>query len=534
MRNRYYKLLTLTVLAVLAGCDKENTPAGGEVPEGALRVVAEGAEGTGSKVTVDGKDVYWQNNEPVRVNDNNNLALTIEQSGNQYTAYIRNLGAASTKGNYYVMTPPNLSTMTTADIDEQYFKTGLPMARYLTINAPREYIYKEFNPATGPRRQVIEGLPMYGKAEANDGSVTMKHLTVSIRVELTNEARRPVMLDSIVVSVSGNKCLSGVYKYLIRQREILSVPVPDFTNATEGANKSVRMNFSTSATTAAQRTIGAGVENTKWVQVPIMPLPKNGQFGTLTIKVYGKTKWDGYEGTTMYQGANPAPGEQFCIERSVTPTSGTFLYTNGIKRNQLFSAPMTITSEDAGTDKGIFTFGSSASAPKGVILLSESSTPPDNTYRLLSKIEMQWLLDNRGDENTARFVVINRRPSGEGGYVKSALCIFPDGVQISDLPSEVHPYVNTNEVPQHIYQLYQLVRLNPDWAKGCFVLPLIDYSDIYKSYTNYRHQVGNEWLYAEMKDNYTPAAYTWTEPEFWGSRYCGWFYDRYLYVKTLP
>lgn len=528
MRNRYYKLLTLTALAVLAGCDKENTPAGGEVPEGALRVVAEGAEGTGSKVTVDGKDVYWQNNEPVRVNDNNNLALTIEQSGDQYTAYIRNLGAASAKGYYYVMTPPNLSTMTTVDIDEQYFKTGFPIARYLTINAPREYVYKEFNPATGPRRQVIEGLPMYGKAAANDGSVTMKHLTASIRVELTNEARRPVMLDSIVVSVSGNKCLSGVYKYLIREREILSVPDPDFTNAQEGANKSVMMNFSTSATTAAQRTIGTGVENTKWVQVPIMPLPKNGQFGTLTIKVYGKTKWDGYEGTTMYEGASPAPGEQFCIERSVTPTSGTFLYTNGIQRNKLFSAPMTITSADAGTDKGIFTLGSSASAPKGTFYLSRNATPPDNTYRLLSKIELQYLLEMRGDENTARCAFVHYSPR-----TAVRLCVFPDGVNKSELPDEIQNNINTSSYESNcpFYDNY------PSWAKGCLMIRLHYISG---SPSFYRASLSNgDYIYANLRYSRSYlVGYTWDRPSLWGYTETGWGTNNdktyYLYVKELP
>lgn len=526
MKHRYINLMGLAALMTLAGCAKENVDQDAvTVPEGALMVVAEGSGAPGSKVTVDGANVYWQNNEPVRVNDQHDRSLTIEwtrySSGDKYAAFIRGVDQVASGENYYVMTPPNLIDLTTSELSSKY--SGI--SGFMDINAPREYEYKETT--SSPKRQVIDGLPMYGVAASGASYVEMKHLTASINVKITNEARRPVELDYIEVSVSGNRKLSGTYRYQIyKGLGRLKMTEPQHTTTSDEADKKVRMNFANTPTN--QRTIGTGVDNTKWVQVPIMPLPKDGQFGTLTIKVYGKTKWDGYEGTTMYEGASPAPGEQFCIEQSVTPTAGHTLYTRGIQRNDLFHAPMTITSADAGTDKGIFTLGSSASAPKGTFYLSRNATPPDNTYRLLSKIELQYLLEMRGDENTARCAFVHCSPR-----TAVYLCVFPDGVNKSELPDEIQNNINTSSFESNCpyYDNY------PSWAKGCLMIRLYDNTG---SQYFYRASLSNgDYIYADLRYIHSLVGYTWDRPSLWGISETGWGLNtdnltRYLYVKELP
>lgn len=499
-------------MVMLTGCTKELAEQGDVIPEGALRVVAEEGSATGSKVTVSGTGVYWEKNEPIRVNGKD-LKMTISRSREDgiYYAYIDSIERRTeTYRDYiYACTPRTLFN------NFEHLRFGTDPTMVTQINAPRTYKYRRASVGRGGVRQAIDSLPMFGRTTTAATSITMKHLTAIIEVKVTNSANLPVKLDSIVIFTGSlRKPLSGPITYLMRHNgEDALIPAWIVNNNFVGNYNASQMSVCMDFTEATDEDRKVAVGSTKNVQIPIIPV----KYADLRIKIYGKTDWTGVEQrTTMYIAANPAPGTQFTVEKR---TYNTYTY----ERNHNYGAPMTITSADAGTDKGIFTLGSFSNSPK---VIHEYWDRPYGTDRLITKAELQYLLEDRGDANTARFVLC--REHMRNWNYKYYLCVFPDGVNINDLPEDVRPYVNVqpanrSNLPLFAMELYSpWLRPETDWAKGCMFATLI--------LSDNRYNIGladGEVLYISSTLNSNNLGYTWT-----GGNTS--FPTRELYVKPLP
>lgn len=502
-------------MVMLAGCTKELAEQGDVIPEGALRVVAEEGSATGSKVTVSGTGVYWEKDEPIRVNGKD-LKMTISRSreDRKYYAYIDSIERRTeTYRDYiYACTPRTLFD----NFDDLRYGTDYNMVT--RINAPRTYKYRRASVDRGGVRQAIDSLPMFGRTTTDATSITMKHLTAIIEVKVTNSANLPVKLDSIVISTgSYTKPLSGRISYLMRHNgEDALIPEwivnNNFVESYNASQLSVCMDFTEA--TDDERKVAVG--STKNVQIPIIPV----KYADLRFKIYGKTDWTGvYDGAAMYVAANPAPGTQFIVEER---TYSTHTY----ERNHNYGAPMTITSADAGTDKGIFTLGPFSNSQKVTHVYWDRSFDTD---RLITKDELMYLLDGRGNANTARFILCRARII-PGTYYSLAyynyyLCVFPDGVNKNDLPEEIRPYVNVqpadcDNMPSISLDRYYHLIPETDWAKGCMLAKLRSKD------TRYNIELANEEvLYSTYSAN--NLGYSWTGGN-------SDLVAPYLYVRPLP
>lgn len=375
MKRRYYSLFCLAALMMLAGCVKEFDSDSRGIPEGALELVAESSNAPGSKALVSGTMVYWSMDEPVRVNQDTLSITTARVEGGQNTAYIAGVTAVENGKHYFVWTPVGLVGGTVSQLESIYGTDGSFIA-----NFPSEYVYEKEH-----GMQKISGLPMFGVVEAGTSQkVEMKHLSTAVSVDVTNTAQLPILLDSIVLSCkkSGDDAipLSGLTRYKIR------TCAPTYQQAS--GKKGVKMDFTTSATSTNRRRVAAGAEMK--VQVPILPI-KPDQNAILTVKVYFHVDWDAAiaadAGVAAWKDASYRSNDAlFCKEQSTSTTSA--VYTNGIARNKLVHAPMTITMDDAKLKRGLFEI---AENTLGAVALNPSNT---NGLRLMTQTEMQYLLNN--------------------------------------------------------------------------------------------------------------------------------------------
>lgn len=485
MIRRYYSLFCLAALMMLAGCVKESESDGRGIPEGALELVAESSNAPGSKVWVSGEMVFWSANEPVNVNGKELSIVTARVEGGANTAYIDGVDAVESGKHYFVWTPVNM-VKNVSELESQY---GNSTGR-LNATLPSEYVYEKER-----GHQKISGLPMFGVVEAGSSQkVFMKHLSAAVSVNVTNSTPLPVLMDSIVVSCknpSGNVIqLSGLNRYNIQTCE------PNYQASS--SRKGVKMNFTTTATSAANRRLAAGAEMK--VQVPIMPI-LSGKNAVLTVKVYFHVDWDaaiaGDAGIAAWKNASYRSDDTlFCREQSTSNTSS--VYTNGIARNQLVNAPMEITMDDAKLKRGLFKIGDN-------MLGAVTNGSIGGSGRKLTSTEMRYLLASQDVLKSLNMTEYVSGSSYSGvNYTNTIqvnmLCVDPnnaDNIDNGSFQAEWYRYTVTrpdNGEPDRTNSIFYAYEFEDN---------VVLYPDVYEVSGWYTVNSG--------------GPYTWSRPLSWGT-----------------
>lgn len=478
MSKKFYSLLGLTALMALTGCVKEEvSEAGTSVAEGKLQLVAEGSGAPGSKVVVDGTNVYWSAGEPVTVNGAEKV-LAIESDGNNFKAYIDiNEIQPTSGGKYYVGAPRNLFIVPNGGIEAllQTFDRHLNgyTGRIINFLTPSEYDYEEDG-----GRQKITGLPMFGWADASNPVVTMKHLTAAVSVSVTNSARLPILVDSVVLNC--DKLISGT----------IEINIKDFTFFSPMGGRRVKMDFTDLAENNSARRIAASA--TKNVQVPILPITD----GTLTVKVYFHVDWDAAiasdPGVSAWKNASYRSDDaQFSIQKS---TENTIT----IARNQLVNAPMEITMDDAKLKRGLFKIGANK-------LGAVTNGSIGGSGRKMTSTEMRYLLASQDvlkSLNTTEYV---SESSYSGvNYTHNIqvnmLCVDPnhaDNIDNGSFQAEWYRYTVTrpdNGEPDRTNSIFYAYRFEDN---------VVLYPNVYEVSGWYTVNSG--------------GLYTWSRPLSWGT-----------------
>lgn len=473
MSKKYYSLLGLAALMALTGCVKEEvSEAGTSVAEGKLQLMAEGSGAPGSKVVVDGTNVYWSAGEPVKVNGVEK-ALTIESDDDGFKAYVdvENVNTPP-EGYYFLWTPGDLHERNLVQIRNDYLGN-----RIVNITVPSEYVYE-----MDGVRQKITGLPMFGVSDNGNPVVTMKHLTAAVSVNVTNSSRLPIKLDEIVVSCGNN--ISGKFGYKVKTLEIDGYVASD-------AGRQVKMTFPTGTAEAnAARTIAAGDE--KKVQVPIMPISA----AQLTIKVYFHVDWDAAiaadAGIAAWKNASYRSDDaQFCKEKSTESTIT-------IARNQLVNAPMEITMDDAKLKRGLFKIGANK-------LGAVTNGSIGGSGRKLTSTEMRYLLASQDVLMSLNMTEYVSESSYSGvNYTHNIqvnmLCVDPnhaDNIDNGSFQAEWYRYTVTR--PDNG---------EPDRTNSIFYA--YKFEDNVVLYPNLRETTG--WITVNRG-----GLYTWSRPSLWGT-----------------
>lgn len=181
--KKNYTILLFTLLLILVGCKKDNLSG---IPEGALLLTTESFAGPGgAKTSVSGTSVQWDNGDQVLIRD---TVRTVTVNTERTQAYIEGF-KKSTSGVYYGYCPHDI-TVSSLDAD----------SAIVTVPSIYECHY------TGGR-QVIK-LPLIGKANYNDDVIRFRHVTAAVKLDIMNSTGVPVVLDSVVVSSLTQK-LSG-------------------------------------------------------------------------------------------------------------------------------------------------------------------------------------------------------------------------------------------------------------------------------------------------------------------------------------
>ena len=171
MKHSIFSAALLLGYLMFSACEKEDSLLAG-LPEGAIRLTAEGMQGDGAKTSVEGTSVQWVGGESVRLNGNN---YTVQVSGGK--AYIEaNLPGVELYG---------------------YYNCGIVTDGLTTT--PSIYFPANFSSNASGSRQVIQ-LPMAAYANADSRAVRFKHLSAAINVMLWNATPMTLTIDKVAVS----------------------------------------------------------------------------------------------------------------------------------------------------------------------------------------------------------------------------------------------------------------------------------------------------------------------------------------------
>ena len=270
-------------LALTTACNKENNNEILGIPEGAIRLTAEGYQ-SDQKTSVDGYTVEWEDDDQVRLNEETPHIIVDGDN-----AYVTDLEFTGTVYGYY---PHDIVGETSTD-----WYTPTP-----TVTIPASYSSYIYD-----GRQVI-ALPMVGTANAGDATITFHHLTAAVNVMIWNATGSTLSVDRVVVKVPGHRLHGSVSLNFADHNLGLASNYDASTNADAESESEVEVTF------ADPLEIDVGESNAKGVQVPILPI--DGSDMELTIEIYS------------HQSGFPAH----------TYTYSHAASTNALRRNQMLTA----------------------------------------------------------------------------------------------------------------------------------------------------------------------------------------------------
>ena len=233
MKRSIFSLVALLASVLLfSGCQRDHV-------SGQLTLVAEGMN-HGGKMAVDGYSAAWATGDPVRINDE---VVSVSVDGGNATVS----SATTFKAPFYGVYPSGIY----AD------NSG---ANYYTLELPNHYVYA----VCGDGRQNLHS-PMVAYSESGS-TLTFKHLTAAIGVQVVNYYGFTIAVDSIVVS-SDSYRLNGSVSLTLNGSD----PVVEPATSSDAAERLVKMTF---GSTPLQ--VFAG--DSTVVQVPVLPVGAGNKF----------------------------------------------------------------------------------------------------------------------------------------------------------------------------------------------------------------------------------------------------------------
>lgn len=322
-------------LAVLTGCAKDDN--GDGIPEGAMMLLSESQGSNGAKTSVSTTTVQWEEDDVVTI-DGTNYTVKISGDGKAYTSTA--VPEAAAHYAYY-----NCGTVTSG--------TTTP-----TVTIPSRYAS-----SYSGGRQIIQ-LPMAAYSSSNTKTVTFKHLTAAMEVQVTNSTGFDgLYIDSVqVVSASQNLCGSVTIDLTEADYDL---------DPADGSNNTVTVYFDWQ-----EVTLDNG--STLKVQVPILPIANKAS--DLTVKVYTHSK----AATVLSKpGIAPANYDFNFSQTKAAPTLG---------RNVMSKAAVSVTNGTGNTttvDHSLFTVASSGTTTQvhfsqgNLKRVSDTWSFHDNQYDVL-------------------------------------------------------------------------------------------------------------------------------------------------------
>lgn len=230
----------MAAVAMMAvGCQKDRNADG-------MLLLAEGFNNNGSKVLVDGLTSTWADGDEVRINDQ--TAAVSVTTGNASV----HLGSG-VDAPFYGVYPAGIYNSNSG-------------ASY-TLNLPATYTYE----TNGTYQKLAS--PMVGYTD-NSTSMTFKHLTAAVTVQIKNDFGIDVTVTNVTVSSNKYK-LNGTTAVTLGNS--IAVAAEETDNA---ALRQVQMNF-----TGTALNITSG--NSANVQVPVLPVGDDNRF-TISVTVQNK------------------------------------------------------------------------------------------------------------------------------------------------------------------------------------------------------------------------------------------------------
>lgn len=232
-----YAMAAVAMMAV--GCQKDRNADG-------MLLLAEGFNNNSSKVLVDGLTSTWADGDEVRINDQ--TATVSVTTGNASV----HLGSG-VDAPFYGVYPAGIYNSNSG-------------ASY-TLNLPATYTYE----TDGTHQKLAS--PMVGYTD-NSTSMTFKHLTAAVTVQIKNDFGIDVTVTNVTVSSNKYK-LNGTTAVTLGNS--IAVAAEETDNA---ALRQVQMNF-----TGTALNITSG--NSANVQVPVLPVGYDNRF-TISVTVQNK------------------------------------------------------------------------------------------------------------------------------------------------------------------------------------------------------------------------------------------------------
>ena len=230
----------MAAVAMMAvGCQKDRNADG-------MLLLAEGFNNNGSKVLVDGLASTWADGDEVRINDQ--TAAVSVTTGNASV----HLGSG-VDAPFYGVYPAGIY--------------GSNSGASYTLNLPATYTYE----TDGTYQKLAS--PMVGYTD-NSTSMTFKHLTAAVTVQIKNDFGIDVTVTNVTVSSNKYK-LNGTTAVTLGNS--IAVAAEETDNA---ALRQVQMNF-----TGTALNITSG--NSANVQVPVLPVGDDNRF-TISVTVQNK------------------------------------------------------------------------------------------------------------------------------------------------------------------------------------------------------------------------------------------------------
>ena len=236
----FYVAAVFCGLTMTTSCTKENLTG---LSGNALEIFA---EKSGTKTTVNGTTVKWEDGDEVWVN--NAIGTVTENNGHWYAE-----GPFSTDNDFNVFYPATLATATGAENLSDATATVVFPSRYAS----------SFD---GNDQEI--SLPMAARSTGGTTGVTLKHLSAAINLEVTNNTGSLLLIDSVSIS-SANVNLCG-------QASVDLTGADPIVAATGTGDETVTVYFTTP--------VSIDNDDSKTLQVPM--IPSTSDLGDLTVKVY--------------------------------------------------------------------------------------------------------------------------------------------------------------------------------------------------------------------------------------------------------
>lgn len=249
--------LSLFVGLVMTACTPETLNEQLGIPEGAILLTTEHFTSNGTKTSVSGPSVQWENDDPIDfyVGDGSKQSRTV--TVNETNAYI----ASALDGNGVI---------------RGYYPAGLATENQTTDN-PRVTLPAEYSCSVSGGRQVIT-LPMVGRADAGATTIRFRHLTAAVNVVMKNSLTTDLYVDSITIT-SDNYQLCSPTGFMV---DLTAENLGNYLVSTTSGNRKVKL------TLPENLLVEAGSSNMEF-QVPIRPTGGNPYITTedhFTIDVY--------------------------------------------------------------------------------------------------------------------------------------------------------------------------------------------------------------------------------------------------------